>query len=292
MDKLALRRGIFYEGDSQDLRAILPSPVISPLSCAFITPIGQDQVIFREDSFDPVTRIRRGRLYVGGRRADGWSSMRVDDGMYRPYSPYGQAAHGANWIPDASYDAWPGINIGPSEINGHVVQIGAYGYVTPWRIVGAELIATGHILFTLKANSLLGVVPELAEKIFAKDGADLENAQILAALNSLVDAFHRQQATPTVDVARETAKIILTSWIGQSAQGKDLAKVINEIPPDKDITKWSALIVNRFHSRGKSAAVESHASKGVDLRAIVDEDADACTHLVGLILREIGWTAV
>jgi hypothetical protein len=289
MGKLAVLQGIYYEGNSHDLRVIHPSPVISPLSCSFISPAGDDQVIFREDSFDPVTRIRRGRLYVGGRREGGWSSARVDDGMYRPLNIYTQATHGVNWIPDAIYDAWQATDIGSCGINGQVVQIGAYSFVTPWRIVSSEFIATGHVLLTLRANSLLGVIPELANEIANKDGNTVDSKPVQTALDSLVNAFHRQQAASTVDVARETAKVILTAWIGLTAQGDDLGNAIKKIPDNKRLIQWAASIVNRLHPRGKSAEQEKRRANGIMLRSVVDEDAEASVHLIGMLLREIGW---
>src|SRR5262249_48311174 len=62
----------FYEGPICYRRAIVPSPVLSvatfiktssyageiPESTTLVT-----RFVFREDSFDPVTRIRRGRVY-------------------------------------------------------------------------------------------------------------------------------------------------------------------------------------------------------------------------------------
>ncbi|MHB0991700.1 MAG: hypothetical protein ACYC0M_10530 [Burkholderiales bacterium] len=289
MEKLVLRRGFFYEGDSQDLRAIHPTPTISSVTCPFITSDGGNVVIFREDSFDPVTRIRRGRLYIGGRRGEGWASIRVDDGFYRQFSPYGQASQGNNWQPDESYDAWQANDIHPKDVNGQIVRIGANGYVTPWRIVDAEHITIGHVLLTLRANSLLGVIPELVNEITDKDGNTVDSKPVQAALDSLVDAFHRQQAIPTVDVARETARVILTYWIGQSANTKDLGKVINEIPKNKDMAQWAASIINRLHPRGKSAEQENQAANGVRLRPVAWEDTEVSVHLVGMLLREIGW---
>src|SRR5687767_14798624 len=71
---------LVYEGHIGEMgygRAVLPSPVLTP---AWIISKKGDvvdlpesatwlhTVIFREDSFDPVTRIRRGRLF---KRADG-----------------------------------------------------------------------------------------------------------------------------------------------------------------------------------------------------------------------------
>lgn len=294
MEKLVLRKGVFYEGDANDLRAIYPTPVVSHASCALIKQVGGKEIIFREDSFDPVTRIRRGRLYVGGHRGDIWPRGRVDHGLFHPYQPYNGVTDDNNWTPDASYDAWQASNVSVKELNGQVIQIGAHDYVTPWRIVGVERIAIGHFLFTLRASSLLGVIPDLKEQITDHEGKAVNPDLIKSVnkeLNALLDAFHRQEATPTVDVAREVTRTILAAWIGQSAQGKDLGKVIENIPRAQVVMNSAATIVNRLHPRGKSAERESQASRGNLLRHVTEEDAAASVHLVSMILREIKWVA-
>lgn len=284
MNKLVFRKGVFFEGDNNDLRAIHPTPIISSFSCSFIHAIGGDKIIFREDSFDPVTRIRRGRLYVGGKRPGEWPRGRIDYGIFHPYVPSGTA-----WTPEAVYDAWRALDIHPQDVNGHVVQIGAYGYLTSWRIVGAELLEIDHVLLTLRANTLLGVLPELITEPADQDGNPIKRADAQRALEALSDAFQRQQPTPTVDVARETARVILTAWIGDAARGKDLDDVNKEIPSSKRITRSTAEILRLLHPRGKSAAIEKHAQKGAELRPITEVDAEASVHLISLLLRELGW---
>jgi len=287
MEKLVLRRGLFYEGDTQDLRAIYPTPVISPISCAFFTPVDGDEVVFREDSFDPVTRIRRGRLYVRNGHGE-WPPGRVDHGHYHPYFR-GETGPGNSWIADLSYDAWQANDVHPQEVNGQIVQIGAHGYVTPWRIVGAERITIGHVLLTLRANSLLGIIPELADAIADKDGNTIGAKPVQAALDALVEAFHRQQPIPTVDTARETARVILRWWCGDEVEKEDLNEAIKGIPADQCTPQWASKILARLHPRGKSAEQERQAAKGKPLRPVVEEDAHCAAELVGLLLREIGW---
>ena len=53
----------------------------------------------------------------------------------------------------------------------------------------------------------------------------------------------------------------------------------------------AALIINRLHPRGKSAERERQANDGKALRPIDDLDAETSVHLIGLILRDIGWAA-
>ena len=248
-------------------------------------------LIFREDSFDPVTRIKRGRLYVGGPLGNSWPPGRVDHGPYHPYpSNAGKPSLGDQWTPEQSFEAWS-PSAPPDKILNQTIELGSADFQTRWRVVGLERMAVGHILFTLRAMSLIGVVPELSVSIENKDHGAVNVASVQQALDTLVDALHKQQPTPIVDVARETTKVILTAWIGPGAHGKDLAEVINEIPSQYRIAQWAASIVNRFHTRGKSAAQEKHSTKGLVLRDIVEADAESSVHLVALLMREVGWAS-
>lgn len=288
MEKLALFKGTYYEGDNQDLRVIHPTPVVSAISCPFISLIGAQQSVFREDSFDPVTRIRRGRLYIDNRNLCTWYPGRIDHGSFNPYPARSSKTP---LTPDVVYDAWRPDGMVVNQVIGRHVEIGHDDYSTKWRIVGAEYISVGHVLFTLRAHSLFGVIPKLNPTIVDAAGIQVDGSDVAVTLEALVDAAHRQHATATVDVARETAKVILTKWIGTAAHGKDLADVLKVVPQGKGMIVWAASVVNRFHSRGKSAAVEKIASRGSVLRAVTEDDADACVSLIGLLLREIEWAA-
>ncbi len=284
LERLALWCGVFYEGNEHAVRTIHPQPVISPASCDFIADMGTPglkDVVFREDSFDPVTRIRRGRLYVGGNGTHAWDQVVVDGGKQYNWG---------NWGPEASYGRWkPDANL--KNVIDFSVQIGADGFETNWRIVGVEKLTIGHVLLTLRATSLLGVVPELANVTNDKDGNAIDIKPVRASMEALVDAIHRQQATPTVDVAREATRTIISTWIGQQAHGKDLAKAVELIPHDKVLAKWSASIINRLHPRGKSSEKERQEAKGSPLRPVTEQDAECAVNLVGFLLREIGWVA-
>lgn len=115
MEKLVLRRGFFFEGTRQGLRAIYPTPVISPALCDFIK---SKEVLFREDSFDPVTRIRRGRLYVEEQHGEKWSKEQVDPGIYRPQPGDGPSL--VEWTSEVSYAAWQtsNVTVTPEELFG------------------------------------------------------------------------------------------------------------------------------------------------------------------------------
>lgn len=294
--ELALRRGLVYEGEMNYFRAIHPIPTLTPAHCALIAAHDSSDrpgLLFREDSFDPVMRIRRGRMY---RLASSQGQTKLPENVHNdPFGPHVGAAPG--WQADAWYDALTPDDIEPAcALEGAQVDLGQGVFQTTWRVVDIERIASGHLLWTLRAASLFGVLPHLKDTLGDQAGQPVDAGPVQAALSKLVDAFHVQQPVPIVDVCRETTKVILTAWIGSDAEGKDLGEVIKQIPCDKKagtkskcLAHWSALIVNRMHSRGKSAEQEQRMRNGSPIRPLVDPDSETAVHLVGLLLREIGW---
>ena len=287
----AIRRNLAYEGINESyMHAIHPLPTTTSARCAFFESGSSNcAVVFREDSFDPVTRIRRGRFYVDAGGLGATSQNSVYNG---PYGPHIGAGGNSGWRADRYFRPIdPAIFRVGVCLEGAHVTLGESPFATNWRVVGAETITTGEILVTLRSVSLVGVIPELASTIYGNGGHEIDKAPIQKALDTLVDAFHKQQPTPIVDVTRETTRVILAAWVGSPAAAKDLGTVIPKIPKERTLVREAAYIVNRLHPRGKSAEQETRAQAGNVLRPVVDEDAETSVHLVGLVLREIGWAA-
>jgi hypothetical protein len=269
-------------------------PLISPVRCAEIkTEIRQ--FFFREDSFDPLTRIRRGRLYRDGapQHPSWWSASQVCNGVYGPL--IGIASDQFDIDGRATI-----LQSGEHAITRHsVIQMGAGDFWTAWRVVDVETNVFGQQVFTLRGQSLLGALPEPATELPDQAGNPLEPDKlkdVRDSLDRLVDTYHRLQPVPTVDAARETARVIVAAWVGKDAYGKDLGEIIKKVPcegskkpENRCIAQWAASIISRFHPRGKSAEQEKQEPEGVMLRSVVDEDAECAAHLVGLLLREFGW---
>ena len=292
---LALRRGLIYEGDGNFFRAVHPIPVLTRAVCEWIPGSSQDQpqaaaVVFREDSFDPVTRIRRGRLYQRDGQQGG-RSVPAENVHNYPFGPHVGVAAG-QWDPDSWYNPYRPYSSKVLHTKlGSEVQMGDSGCKTVWRVVQAERILTGDILFTMRAVSFLGAIPPLAPQIESLQGNPVDTWPIQAALDRVVDAFHAQQPQPIVDVCRESARVIVAAWMGDSAESKDLGPLIHVIPETWSVVRKAAFIVSRLHPRGKSSEQERQDRDGNALRPVVDEDAEASVHLIGLLLREIGWAA-
>lgn len=296
-----LRLGVdWVEGSGAAFRVIDPPAIFTPIaSPALPCTAGHPHEptdgrgpawLFREDSFDPVTRIRRGRLYrYDDTHRETYSNKQID------YKSPRTGLH--SFTPDAAYVAFF-----PSEDGDHLgrymlgaqVEIGVAPFMTIWRVVDIEGVPAGassQLLLTLKAISSLGALPALKEELTTVTGQPIEHRPIQEHVDNLVEALHRQQATPIVDVCRETARMILARWLGEEADAlkrKDLGDLV-KLLKDNQYLRSAASVVNGMHPRAKSSAREELAPKGHILRPPIDDDADLCARLVGFILRDIGW---
>ena len=293
---LAFRRGIVYEGNRHQLWTLYPTPLISRAVCAFIE--GQN-LVFREDSFDPMTRIRRGRFYrLCGERSGKWKASSVSNGLY------GSLVGISSDIFDEDYSFELALIQKDKVIRKEIVRIGEGNAMTAWHVVGVEQNIFGQQVYTLRAQSLLGVLPELSDVPLDRENGPVEQdkiTQVRVSLNQLTDIYHRFQPVPTVDAARETTRVILAVWAGSKSDSKDLkdiTRLIPEfegydetklIPENVSVLSSAAHIVNRLHSRTKTAEQEKQAKKGITLREPTEDDAQTSVHLVGMLLREIGW---
>lgn len=286
-DCLVFRSGIIYEGTTRQIWALYPAPLILP---AIYKGIDEPDLAFREDVFDPLTRIRRGRFYtvIGGQRSGCF--YHTPDVSNGPYGRLPDSRSGDEFKEEGSGRIAYASNVDAARKE--MVQLGLEGATTFWRVIDVEKNVHRQQVFTLRARSLFGVLPELSGEVMDKGTRPLDPdtlGQVRKSMDGLIDTYHRMQPVPTVDAARETCRVILASWIGREASGKDLKDVIDLIPKGREVLKRGAYIVNRLHPRAKSSERENQASKRNALREPNDEDAETSVHLVGLVLREIGW---
>ena len=120
------------------------------------------QLLFREDSFDAVTRLRRGRFYErsGGSQPHQWyvephpGTMHVSAHLSTA-GVYPRILHGFRAFA-ARHEMRAGAQ--PS-----ILAFGARSAYSLWRVVDIERTVTGEDLVTLRARSSLGLLPELRE---------------------------------------------------------------------------------------------------------------------------------
>jgi hypothetical protein len=284
---------LFYEGTHAKYgHAIWPAPAVS-VATVLTNAVDQSAIpntnymyevlmIFREDSFDPVTRIRRGRLYKA-------SGERPEDWYVQPHPAYTQdvleARNYGGKIPKrlVAFYAWPAMRELGGRLGSALVALGSRDAFTLWRIVDIERIVTGEDLLTLRARSALGTLPELSEAAVPVE----ERSVVSDVLERLARAAYTADAGSVVHLARDAAQCCLGVWLAArngdpKIKHKDLGELAKMV--DDDHNKIVTQLLARLHSRAKPNEQFRYGS-----RPVHHGDAEFAVLAVGMLLRELGW---
>lgn len=279
-----------YESVADSWHPVWPSaPVLSV--AAFVAPeenaptlneLDRAEMVFREDSFDAVTRIRRGRFYGSS------SDLRPSTKFTLLHPVYGDA--GSNSVQvgskycERSLFVFDQLQGRPSQ---HIVAIGSGDSL--WRILGAERIVTGEYLVTLKARHALGVLPELNADAVPERGRQ----KAIELFEKLVDSAYRESPVSVVDNAKDAAQWCLATWAAhkwsdESLFEKELGPLISCVEAKgkekPKIILSTSHILARLHPRRKPNEQER-----LSLRPLIEADAEFALAAMGLLLREFGW---
>lgn len=301
MSRLGFERssGFVYEGRSDPIYPAWPTPVVSQTTLIETPndlrriPTGFDSQphtwMFREDFFDPVSRIRRGRLFQ--KHGDqGWETVHVE-AHPAVRSDYQRVAANGKIAKELSvYIECTDLSSKEKKGQGMQLAIGVTDSYSLWRILQTERTANQDILVTLRAESSFAILPELDKDKILLDALP----QVVSAMNRVLDAAYRELPSSVVDQCRNAVVMITSRWMHQemgtaTPVEKDLAKWINTIRDHFTEKPRHALcaaldIINKLHPRGKDNEKISR-----DLRPVSEEDAELSVHLTGFVLREIGW---
>ena len=293
---------------------IWPTPIL--IQAEFVTPGDTVEMLthtatnparywFREFTYDPASRMRRGVFY-----------RPMPDGQPQavetlPHPMNGEVASEApalirHLYPRRLFTYHPLVEpVCARPYSACQVLLGAPE--SRWKILSVEKISGGELLHTLKARSSLGTLPELdIEKVpaVARDKAD-------QVYQELVDAVYLAGPRSIVDRARDAAQWFLAAWYAQRTGDRtfynmDLQQLIDEIlkraksqkggeklltaamrlslRPDQIETVIAAgQVPARLHAR------KPHEEQKQNLRPVLEEDAECAIACVGLLLREFEW---
>jgi len=270
-------------------RLIWPRPFISQAQILGVTEddsaieVEQNlyvaKLMFREDSFDPVTRIRRGRFYqrINSLQPMTWKGIRgfvdgrgpLDERLFT-FAP-------ATWRSIAP-------DIRPMKAR---VVLGLQDAFSVWDVVMVERMAGRSELITLRARSTLGLLIDAHELCIPPDS----RADVQAAIDAAVNASHRLVADATVDAARQAAVAALRAWLepdlGPSILEQDLGAILKSLET-KSAERKPQVVINigltlaRLHSRTK---INERARLGI--RGNEDADGECAIAMLGLLLREL-----
>jgi hypothetical protein len=294
---------LVYEGYSPAVgHPVDPSPIITQ---AWLSYVGDDPCIglsesahargyrqvFREDMFDPVTRLRRGRLYqISESVPEKW---RVSP---HPKSGTGHRVASAGFHRDGLVEKdligfdplFVSDNFGAFRSRPVVVALGTKGFSTLWRLIEIERISTGDELVTLRATSSLGALPMLHRQ--ALPAAD--SVRISGIFELLASDVHRSTSASIVDHCRDLASAVLFARLrvlDPECRALDLGDLIKKFESTEELKAYgtlisSAQIINRLHPRRKPSEQERR-----QIRPLHPQDAEYAVLAASTILCELGW---
>lgn len=286
---------LVYEGDSTWGHAVWPMPVIIPVHIIDVDSSIPDlnnsiyhiPYIFREDSYDPVSRVRRGSLYISNQ------SQPTHWQVY-PHPAVEVEHKDTNNVGVLTKELFTfhSFNIRSElkriEISDPLFILGTNDNYTIWTLVNTESSALGGSLVYLRARQSFGSLPKILVNMIPENGRD----QVAAALESLSEDIYRAVPASVVDRCRNAVTTILSIHLqneGTSKPGKDLGGLVNILIGEKGeklkrIVIGSSTIINIFHSRGKNSEQERR-----QLRTVTERDAELSVMCVGAVLCELGW---
>ncbi|CAB3769461.1 hypothetical protein BPA30113_06560 [Burkholderia paludis] len=298
---------LFYEGSpSLYGHAVWPSPFVSITSHIgsmsgwnrqqSFSGLRDAPMLFREDSFDPVARIRRGRLYLRSpeRNPATWRVQRhpayattVQGNVAHPNAHVNTDARGFLLTELVTFRSWQATGDLLRRRHDAVLILGYGDRAAAHPILDVERLVTGEELITVRTRPGLSGLPELLAGIIPERYVTI----VVEQYEKVASAAFRDDAESVVDRCREAASAALNAARfaadgGDVADAKDLA-VLGKFfeSREQSIINYAAQTLARLHARVKSV---EQIKRGI--APPTDADAETAITLLGLIYRELRWT--
>lgn len=285
------RSGRLYEGNSSAATSVNYHAPLLPIEFVGVDmqlnnlSDGYPSLIFREDSFDPITKVRRGRVY--SRRIGSNEPWKVHDPARNDLKRVLWGQGEAQELDAISYNA-----DSLTELRGVTplpkVILGQEPFQSFWQILAIENQLNGKPSVILKALHSFGVVPELLSNKVPKDTL----VPLTEALQKVEASANRLGPVDTVDRCRDALSIVFGALAGDRKLdlGLGVKKRIEanqKLQPrsnGEDLVTMCGNIVARLHARGKPNE-QFHR----DTRVVTDEDASLALKSLWFILVELNW---
>ena len=285
---------LVYEGTSNYGHPVWPSPILlqvvvaseedETFKAAQVANFTADSLLFREETYNSSSRVRRGRLYKAG------NVIPAQWEVYpHPALAYeGKEAEKRNGTMSKSIYAFSSLRLKQylkdKQLTRPIFILGAGDGFTIWTLVSIETSATGEEVVALRARKSIGALPHLdREQILASDGKS-----VIEKVEKLEEDLFRAGPESIVDRSREAATATLSKYLQSKEKvdpGKDLGHLAEKIAKEGfEIVANAARCIARLHARGKHAEQEKYP-----LRDISERDAEFAVQAVGIILCDLGW---
>ncbi|WP_110131257.1 hypothetical protein [Coraliomargarita sinensis] len=277
---IGVKDGQIYVGGKVGLRhRLYPYPMLLPLRFEPFEgmidyPDSRDFAgrLFLEDSFDPVTRVRRGRVYSGGHATRAYVSehngLAGDKASMMMYEYQRDPLHKFKELHGARLP---------------LVYLGSEDFRSTWRIVDIEQDSNDTFVVVLKSYRSLGEIPEMK---WEEVPTEIKR-QVEERIEDVEVSINREGPKNVIDRCRDAVGLIIGHLI--QSPGKDLNDAIDaysrhESGKHKKLVQHASHTIRILHSRGKP-----NVEHKLQTPPLVEEDAQLAVRCFGTILKEVGW---
>ncbi len=239
-----------------------------------------DKFLFREDSFDAISIVRRGRIYKPEKHqpCQCWVFPVNEAEIYKARSSNGVVKKDLHTYQEYRLPSW-----NPSKET--FAAIGSKAAYSMWRIVSNDRMYSSEELVTMRPLYFLGVLPDLSPNSVPEKWRSM----VLESVQKVADSMHKANADSIVELCRHAASAALFAEFHEDipkANQKDLGKLAN-IADQKGrrIIASCGRTIADLHSRLKPNIQMHYAC-----RTVSDRDAELAVQCLSFILRDLCYT--
>lgn len=281
---------LVYEGDSfSNGYPLSPLPLISQVS--FHADIEKAKLglkessyfydydfIFREDSYDPVSRSRRGRIYkASNSKPETWSIIPHGSHLVRRTALTAEGQLQGQRLFAFHNVTLRSIFKDHREIKSLNFLIGIRPAFTKWAIVNYEVAFNGEEIVTLRSVNTLDVIPDLD---YGKIDPS-EHSVVRGTVDKFLEVVYSASAESIIDRAGEVCISLIHAVLRVSnpeTKGLSLDSAIKLMKDSEQFSERKMLLsamelLRLFHSRGKLTFQDRHKTRSVnyyDSQAAID----------------------
>lgn len=291
---------LIYEGDTTSNGwCVDPRPFISQISFSHNyekalenlthSVWAQDyKYVFREDSFEPVSRTRRGRIYKeSNSKPEIWSIIPHPQQLASRGSITAEGQLQGQRLHTFHEFRLRNDYKTPKELAALNILVGIKDSFTRWTIVSVEPVMNGQEIVTLKAANSLGIVTDID---FSKIDAE-DRAIVKEKYDKFLDAVPLAGPDSIVDRAGEACSALLHASLKkrhQNLTNPTLNILIEKAKEDSEFKERKLLLaaselLRLLHSRGKFSFQAKHGT-----RSLIHSDAQAAIESFSIVINELG----
>jgi hypothetical protein len=282
---------VVYEGDaSWGARPVFPTPYLFGLQIGGTpeealnllkteTPTECHKLLFREDGFDPVSMVRRGRVYElntiqAACRVCPASEADLDEAR----------KNGGVVVKQLTvYQRCPlSSRVRSTQL---FAVIGSGTAYSMWRIVTSDCTCFTEELVTMRPLYFLGALPDLSPSNMPEQW----RTKVQETVGKVVDSLYRASADSIVDLCRHAASAALCACFLEDIprlDKTDLGPLARKAEDGgRRLIADCARTLADLHSRLKPNIQMYH-----DCRAVCDRDAELAVQCLSCILADLGYT--